>query len=188
MLVFHATTIHKKLRPSLDMGRTTWEMGRRMNTGLFLSGGSLWIRLAEALTQSISHILPAFPSARSFLMRLFVRLAITTVLSCPFAAQSAQLWSACQTIDGVSNYLGYGGSVVVSLSPGISGCNPVGIPGAVAFSVSQNGVTADNISSFLATALAAYSAGHQVMLYYDNSTANCQGGIIAAGGFAGQCP
>jgi hypothetical protein len=125
---------------------------------------------------------------RGFFMRLPGRLAVTIVLLCPFAAQSAQLWSACQTINGVSNYLAYGSSAVVSLSPGISGCSPVGIPGAVAFSANQNGVTTDNVSSFLATALAAYSGGHQVMIYYDNSTANCQGGIIAVGGFAGQCP
>lgn len=121
-------------------------------------------------------------------MRFLARLAITAISLGPVVAQSTQHWSTCQTVNGVSNYLAYGGSVIVSLSPGISGCNPVGIPGAVAFSLNQNQVTPDNINSFLATALAAYSGGHQVMIYYDDATESCLGGIISVGGFAGQCP
>lgn len=121
-------------------------------------------------------------------MRLLARLTVAAALLGPISAQCAVAWSTCQTINGVSNYLAYGNSVMMSLSPGISGCSPVGIPGAVAFTVGFDGVTTDNINSFLATGLTAYSTGHQVTILYDNSDSNCQGVIIAVGGYYGQCP
>jgi hypothetical protein len=49
-------------------------------------------------------------------------------------------------------------------------------------------VTSTTINSFLATALAAFVAGQQVMVYYDNSTSNCWGAIISVGGYGGECP
>ena len=121
-------------------------------------------------------------------MRLATPILAIAALLAPIVAQSTQQWSACQTISGVSNYIAYGSSVLVTLSPGISGCSPADIPGATVFTVGVNGITTDNINSFLATGLAAYSAGHQVMVYYDNSTTNCQGLIVSVGGPSGQCP
>ena len=121
-------------------------------------------------------------------MRLVTRMMTVATLLAPIVAQSAQQWSACQTINGVSNYLAYSNAVIVSLSPGISGCSPASIPGAVMFEANVGGVTTDNINSFLASSLAAYSSGHQVMIFYDNSNNNCQGLIISVGGYAGQCP
>jgi len=97
-------------------------------------------------------------------------------------------WSSCQTVTGVSNYLAYADSVLITLSPGISGCSNVGVAGAVMFSVGANGVTSDNIGSFLASGYAAYVSGHQVMIYYDNSSASCPSMIISLGGPSGQCP
>lgn len=104
------------------------------------------------------------------------------------AAQASQQWSACQTITSVLNYLAYSNAVIVSLSPGISGCAPGGLAGAVEFQANVNGVTADNINSFLAQGLVAYTTGHQVMIFYDNANNNCPGMMIASGGTSGQCP
>ena len=120
-------------------------------------------------------------------MRFVAKLAVTLGVLVPMVAQSGD-WSACQTVNGVSNYLAYSNAVIVSLSPGLPGCAPAGIPGAVIFSVNQNGVTSANVSSFLASALTAYTSGHQVMIFYDNSTGTCQGVIVSVGGYAGQCP
>jgi hypothetical protein len=113
---------------------------------------------------------------------------LAAVLVGPIKTASAVGWSTCQTITGVSNYLAYANSVLLSFSPGISGCSPAAIPGAVSVSVGSEGVTTDNINSFLATSLVAYSASHQVMVYYDNSTINCMTAIISVGGPGGQCP
>jgi hypothetical protein len=121
-------------------------------------------------------------------VRFLTRVALASLLSAPVIAQSSEQWSSCQTITGVSNYLAYANSVLLTLSPGISGCNPVGIAGAVLFTAGVDGVTSDNIGSFLASGYAAYLSGHQVAIFYDNSTVNCAGVIISLGGAAGQCP
>lgn len=71
---------------------------------------------------------------------------------------------------------------------GISGYYPVGISGGVIFSVGVDGVTSDNINSFLASGYSALLSGKQVSIYYDNSSATCAGVIISPGGAAGQCP
>lgn len=71
--------------------------------------------------------------------------------------------------------------------PGISGCSPAGISYAVEFAVGENGITATNLNSYLASALAAYASGLRVQIDYDNSTSYCYGAIIANGGFSGTC-
>jgi hypothetical protein len=121
-------------------------------------------------------------------MRFFKWMMVAASLFASALAQSAEQWSSCQTIIGVSNYLAYANSVLLTLSPGISGCNPADVSGAVMFSVGVDGVTSDNISSFLASGYAAYMSGHQVAIYYDNSSATCAGVIISLGGPSGQCP
>ncbi len=121
-------------------------------------------------------------------MRLLARAMVVFTLLGPVSAESAQVWSSCQTVTGVSNYLAYANSVVLSLSPGIPGCSAVGIAGAMIFSAGSGGVAADNVSSFLASGYVAYTSGHQVQIYYDNSTSSCLGVIISVGGVAGQCP
>jgi len=121
-------------------------------------------------------------------MRFLIRLLVAAAFLVPFASQATQQWSTCQTITGVSNYIAYGSSVILALSPGISGCNAVDLPGAMAFAINVGGVTADNINSFLAESLAAYLSGHQVTIYYDNATSSCFGTIISVGGVGGQCP
>jgi hypothetical protein len=106
-------------------------------------------------------------------------------------AQAALAWSSCQTVTAVSNYLAYSNSIYLTLSPGISGCtgNSGSSVSAVGFVVGQEGVTSTNINALLATSLAALTAGHQVMVYYDASTApQCNSQIVAVGGFAAQCP
>jgi len=113
---------------------------------------------------------------------------VASLLSLPAMAQASQQWSSCQTVTGVSNYLAYANSVLITLSPGISGCSSVGVAGAVMFTAGVGGVTSDNIGSFLASGHAAYVSGHQVMIYYDNSSASCPSMIISLGGPSGQCP
>lgn len=121
-------------------------------------------------------------------MRSLMRLMAISFLFGSASAQSSEQWSSCQTITGVSNYLAYANSVLITLSPGIPGCSPVDVNGAVMFMVGVDGVTSDNISSFLASGFAAYASGHQVMIYYDNTTTSCPGVIVSLGGPSGQCP
>jgi hypothetical protein len=122
-------------------------------------------------------------------MRSFGRYLLVTslFLSSVSQGQATQLWSSCQTIIGVSNYLAANSSIYLALSPGITGCSPNGIDGAVVFGVGTDGVTAANITSFLAASLTALAAGQRVMIYYDNATVTCAGIIIANNGYAGQC-
>ena len=58
--------------------------------------------------------------------------------------------------------------------------------GGVQFKVGVGSVRTSNIGSLLASSLAAYEAGTQVMIFYDNAT--CQGIIVANDGYSGQCP
>jgi hypothetical protein len=118
----------------------------------------------------------------------FKWMIVASLLVAPELAQSTEQWSSCQTVTGVSNYLAYANSVLLTLSPGIPGCAPVDIAGAVMFMVNVDGVTSDNIGSFLASGYSAYLSGHQVTIYYDNSSIGCPGVIISLGGVAGQRP
>jgi hypothetical protein len=121
-------------------------------------------------------------------MQTLARLMIVVCLLAPIVSRAANAWSGCETITGVSNYEAINNSVILSLSPGLSGCSPIGVTGAMGFEAGQNYVTATTIDSFLSTSLAAFVAGQQVMVYYDNSTSNCWGAIISVGGYGGQCP
>jgi hypothetical protein len=113
-----------------------------------------------------------------------VLLLIVSVMA-PIASQASQQWSSCQTVTGVSNYLGWSNQVIVTLSPGLPCTAGNGVVGAVVFTIGLNGVTATNINAFLASSLSAYTTGQQVQLYYDNTA--CGGLIIANGGYSGQC-
>jgi hypothetical protein len=121
-------------------------------------------------------------------MRLMTRMMIAVSLLAPVVSQATVVWSACQTVAAVADYLAYNNSVNLALSPGISGCVSNGVTGAVSFSVGQNGVSSTNVNSLLATGLAAFTAGKQVMILYDNATSNCYSAIVAVGGYSGQCP
>ena len=121
-------------------------------------------------------------------MRFFKWMMLASLLTAPALAQSSEQWSSCQTVTGVSNYLAYANSVLLTLSPGISGCSPVDVAGAVMFTVGVDGVTSDNIGSFLASGYTAYVSGHQVAIYYDSSSSSCAGVIFSLGGPSGQCP
>jgi predicted metal-dependent phosphotriesterase family hydrolase len=101
-------------------------------------------------------------------------------------AQAAQSWSACQTIVAVTDYQAYNNTMVLALSPGISGCGAGA--GSIQFIVGTDGVTAANFNGFLASSLSAYTIGAQVMIFYDTSVTNCAGVIISIGGYSGQCP
>jgi hypothetical protein len=113
-------------------------------------------------------------------MRL--RLLLPVIFMMPVASQAALVWStSCQTVISAGNYLPFNNSVVLVLSPGISGCGVAGDSYSV-FQVGTNGVSTDNINSILATGLAAATSGKQVAIYYDNSTSSCFGQIVAVGG------
>jgi hypothetical protein len=117
---------------------------------------------------------------------------IAVCMLAPTVSQSAMVWSPCEKITAVSNYLAYAyNAVYLTLTPAISGCtgNSGGNASAVGFAVGQEGVNATNVNSLLAAGLAAYSAGHQVKVYYDNSTTpQCYAQIVAVGGYYGECP
>jgi hypothetical protein len=106
-------------------------------------------------------------------------------------ARAALTWSSCQTVTGVSNYMALSNSVYLTLSPGIPGCNAsTGTSvSSVGFAIGQEGVSATNIESYLATGLTAMSTGSQVTIYYDTSTApQCYSMVLAVHGYANQCP
>lgn len=92
-------------------------------------------------------------------------------------------WSQCQTITGVTNWTAHTPQIVVNLSPGIPACTPQN-GGPVVFKTGLMGVTDDSLKGYLATALAAYLSGKQVMIWYDNS---CAANVLAVGGYSGQC-
>ena len=140
--------------------------------------------MRDAIAQSKSPLEIKGSTAR--LKRVAVALV---ALLASVGVQAAQQWSSCQTVVNVNNYLAYNNSVVVGLSPGIPGCAPSFIAGSVAFTVGVSGVTAANVGSFLSSALLAYASGTRVMVYYDDAAIpNCQGIIVASGGYSGQCP
>jgi hypothetical protein len=113
------------------------------------------------------------------------RLIIALSLMAPITSQATQQWSSCQTVTGVSNYIAFGNQVIIALSPGLPCSVPVGVPGGVSFVIGTNGITANNINTFLASALSAYATGQRVQLYYDDAA--CGGLIISNGGITGQC-
>ncbi len=121
-------------------------------------------------------------------MHLSRKMIIAAGLTASLNAQAAQSWSACQTITAVTDYQAYNNTMILALSPGISGCGPSSIPGSIQFIVGTDGVTAANFNGILASSLSAYAIGAQVMIYYDTSVTNCAGVIISLGGYSGQCP
>jgi hypothetical protein len=121
-------------------------------------------------------------------MRLLKRVLIAGCLLGTTVSQAATyVWSSCQTIVGVSNYIAYSNQLVLALFPGISGCSGAGVTGGVGFIIGSDGVTSANIDGFLASSLAAYHTGTHVMILYDSSVAECAGAIISTGGYSGQC-
>ena len=124
-------------------------------------------------------------------MSLLTRIIIAVCILAPTVSQAALVWSPCEKITAVSDYLAYSNSVYLVISPAITGCNGStgGNGSAVDFAVGQEAVTSANVNSFLAVALAAYSSGHQVKIYYDNATTpQCYSMIVAVGGYYGECP
>jgi hypothetical protein len=103
----------------------------------------------------------------------------------PLGSQAAMVWSSCQTVTGVVNYIPFNSSVWLSLSPGIPGCSYAGTPGAAAFMAGVNGVDLTNINGLLAGSLTALSIGKGVMILYDNTSSNCYGQTMAVGGLTG---
>ena len=123
-------------------------------------------------------------------MRILLPVTFVASLMLSAVSQATVVWSACQTITGVVHEpIGPSGNIILSLSPGIAGCNPAGIPGAAMFMVGQEGLAATDLGGFLADSLAAISSGRQVQVAYDNASgAPCYSDAIAVGGTNGQCP
>lgn len=111
-------------------------------------------------------------------------LALTLAFPC---SSWAAAWSTCQTVTSVSDSIAYAGVVQVVISPGIAGCTDNGVS-VVNFRVGEQGVTADSVKGYLATALAAFLAEKRVMILYDGSTSSCNSNILSVGGYAAQCP
>jgi hypothetical protein len=76
---------------------------------------------------------------------------------------------------------------IVETKPGIPGCSS-DAAGAALFRIGQMNVSADTMKSLLATLMAAYLGGKQVMIYYDNSNSFCYSSLVSIGGYSGQCP
>lgn len=116
---------------------------------------------------------------------------ILVCMLAPTVSQAALVWSNCEKITAVSDYLAYASydAIYITVSPAISGCTGNGPASAVTFAVNQEGVTATNVNSILAIALAAYTSGHQVRVFYDNATTpQCYSQIVGVGGYYGECP
>lgn len=122
-------------------------------------------------------------------MRFLVAMTFVASLMVSTVSQAALLWSSCQTITGVVHEpIGSTGNVLLSLSPGISGCSAGGITGAPMFMIGEDGVAATDLGGFLADGLTAISSGRQVQITYDNSSSNCYATAVAVGGISGNCP
>jgi hypothetical protein len=81
------------------------------------------------------------------------------------ASQATLIWSPCQTIVGVVHEpIGSNGNLLLTLSPGITGCSAAGITGAVQFMIGQDGVTLDYLGGFLASSLSANATGKTVQI------------------------
>ena len=121
-------------------------------------------------------------------MRIMKLMIAAVAMTCA-TAQAGTVVSSCMTVTGVVN-AEFGNAVIVALSPAISGCTPNSTPG-VEFAVTSSqltSITVANLSSVLASGLAALAIGRQVQVIYDDSTTNCFATQIAVGGFWGQCP
>jgi hypothetical protein len=134
--------------------------------------------MMKAILQIVAFSFTArqtFSSARRrslFHWRRTLTLAIAFCFVMPGMAQATIVWSACQTITAVSDEpaLAVGPSILLALSPGISGCSPQGVTGAINFTAAQGGIASADLSALLATSLTAFSLGKRVMVAYDNST------------------
>ena len=116
-------------------------------------------------------------------MTAFIRTMILVCMLAPTVSQAALVWSNCEKITAVSDYLAYASydAIYITVSPAISGCTGNGPASAVTFAV--------NVNSILAIALAAYTSGHQVRVFYDNATTpQCYSQIVGVGGYYGECP
>ncbi|GFE83254.1 hypothetical protein GCM10011487_52540 [Steroidobacter agaridevorans] len=123
-------------------------------------------------------------------MKLAKCATLLLALGVPVTGFADNQWSACQTVTGVTNYLGYNTtnpSVAVALSPGIPNCN-VDAPGAISFALQglTTGSTVDTLKTLLATLLSAQASGTRVMILYDAAT--CRANAVSVGGYAAQCP
>lgn len=124
-------------------------------------------------------------------MKLTKLATLLLAFSIPTVSFGAVQWSGCQTVTGVTNYLGYNTtnpSISVALSPGIPGCTN-DAPGGVAFALQQltPGATIDALKTFLAQLLAAQTSGTRVMVLYDPAITGCPAQIVSVGGYSGQC-
>ena len=113
-------------------------------------------------------------------MRLLRKSTLAVLLLLSALSEAAIVNSSCQTVTGIENAIAGSNYFTVFLSPGISGCGTGGYSFSI-FIIGTNGVTSTNINSVYATALTAYTTGHQISIQYDNSTASCYGETIAIG-------
>jgi hypothetical protein len=116
--------------------------------------------------------------------------ALLLAVSIPAVSFGAGQWSGCQTVTGVTNYLGYNTtnpSISVALSPGIPGCVNDAV-GGTSFALQQLALnsTVDTLKTFLAQLLSAQASGTRVMIFYD-AVSGCPGQIVSVGGYSGQC-
>lgn len=120
-------------------------------------------------------------------MRKIIRPLLLLPLVVPIITNATVVWSGCQTIVAISTEPNQA-SLLITLSPGISGCSAQGVTGAINFTIGQEGLAATDLSNILGTSVSAYALGRQVMLAYDNATTNCYGTAVSIGGYQAQCP
>jgi hypothetical protein len=118
-------------------------------------------------------------------MKLAKLATLLLAFSIPSISFGAEQWSACHTVTGVTNFLGYNStnpSVWVAVSPAISTCTS-----GVTFALQQlaSGSTVETLKALLGSVTAAQLSGTRLMLYYD--TTSCTGTAVAVGGYSGQC-
>lgn len=119
--------------------------------------------------------------------RLDVRVVIGVLLSMASASQAAAGgWSDCEAVTAVTSEP-VASTILITLTPGIAGCAPQGVTGAIEFVVGQDGLVADNLDSILASSLSALATGRRVQIGYDSSSANCYSTSLSIGGYLGDC-
>jgi hypothetical protein len=112
-------------------------------------------------------------------MRVLSKALLVVGVLASASSQAAVGWSGCVTITGVNNQVAYNNQVSITVSPAFS-CG-----GNALFTVGTQGVTAENITPFIAQGLTAMATGRMVQIYFDSTT--CASSIIANGGYSGQC-
>jgi hypothetical protein len=106
-------------------------------------------------------------------MKLYARKLIAAAMAAALfsnATLAAESWASgtLKSVYPLSN-----GSFVVIFFTSPAACTNANNPRYLLVSAGENGVTAEGVKAMLATSLAAFVAGKQIQLAFDDSTSSC---------------